>query len=123
MNPMLSKKISILMKTSGFVMQYFVFFYMFLYLECNYLCFTPPPLSTVFVMFNKINYFSGVAQGINFLYRKGEEREKLIYLFKINNICRGKKLELMVLKEMSFCHTLKFSNPLFISLKPDGVNL
>ena len=69
--PNVVKKISILMKTSGFVMQYFVFFYMFLYLECNYLCFYPPPLSTVFVMFNKINYFSGVAQGINFLYRKG----------------------------------------------------
>ena len=83
------------MKTSGFVMQYFVFFICFFNWNVIISVFTPPsPLSTVFVMFNKINYYSGVAQGIKFLYRKGGgagEAYFIVYnqLYMQRNVIKG----------------------------------
>ena len=85
--------------------------------------FTPPLFLPYLLCSIKSIIFQGQRKELIFYIERGRSGRSLFYLFKINNICRGKKLELMVLKEVSFCHKLKFSNPLFISLKPDGVNL
>ena len=106
--PNVIKKLSILMKTSsGFVMQYFVFFMCFFNWNVIISVFTPPPPFLPYLLCSiKSIIIQGQRKELNYYIERGRSGRSLFHLFIINNICRG-----MLLKEVNFFISSNFLIP------------